>query len=144
MDYGEHKDPGDDEQTPDFHEIRDWEVRPDAFSSYRAGFEVRTYRRCFNILLFHHFPEETQWDGTEFGREYLVRSLSLNYQPSSINDSGQTEVSYLQSIIQKGYIRRQDRSYSVKQLPPWSSNTSRCNGIPKPGSSIGKISPMRR
>ncbi|MGR8999424.1 MAG: SpvB/TcaC N-terminal domain-containing protein, partial [Gammaproteobacteria bacterium] len=118
VDYGEHKDPENEEQTPDYQEIRSWEARPDAFSSYRSGFEIRTYRRCFNILMFHHFPEETQWDGSVFGRDYLVRSLSLNYQPSSINDSEQTEVSYLQSIVQKGYIRREDNSYSVKQLPP--------------------------
>lgn len=118
MDYGEHKDPEDDEQPPDYQEIRPWEARPDAFSSYRSGFEIRTYRLCFNILTFHHFPEETQWDGSDFGNNYLVRSLSLNYQPSSINESGQTEVSYLQSIIQKGYIRQADNSYSVKQLPP--------------------------
>lgn len=118
MDYGEHKDPDNEEQTPDHEEIRPWEARPDAFSTYRSGFEIRTYRRCFNILMFHHFPEEEQWDGSDFGRDYLVRSLSLNYQPSSINDSEQTGLSYLQSIIQKGYIRREDNSYSVKQLPP--------------------------
>ncbi|SFK87077.1 RHS repeat-associated core domain-containing protein [Nitrosomonas aestuarii] len=118
MDYGEHKDPEVDDQPPDYNEIRPWNLRPDAFSSYRSGFEVRTYRRCFNVLMFHHFPEETQWDESDFGRNYLVRSLSLNYQPSSINESGQTEVSYLQSIIQKGYIRQADNSYSVKQLPP--------------------------
>ncbi|HNP50792.1 MAG TPA: SpvB/TcaC N-terminal domain-containing protein [Nitrosomonas nitrosa] len=117
MDYGEHKAP-DDDQSPDYQEVRSWEARPDAFSTYRSGFEIRTYRRCFNILMFHHFPEEQQWDGSDFGINYLVRTLSLNYQPSSINESGQTEVSYLQSIVQKGYIRQADDSYSVKQLPP--------------------------
>ena len=32
--------------------------RPDPFSTYRAGFEVRTYRRCHRVLMFHHFPDE--------------------------------------------------------------------------------------
>ena len=31
---------------------------PDPFSSYRAGFEVRTYRLCQRVLMFHHFPDE--------------------------------------------------------------------------------------
>jgi hypothetical protein len=38
---------------------RSWGVRPDPFSSYRAGFEVRTYRRCRRVLMFHHIPDLT-------------------------------------------------------------------------------------
>ena len=34
-----------------------WAVRPDPFSTYRPGFEVRTYRRCRRVLMFHHFDE---------------------------------------------------------------------------------------
>ena len=30
---------------------------PTRFSSHRAGFEVRTYRRCHRILMFHRFTE---------------------------------------------------------------------------------------
>lgn len=113
MDYGEH-----DEQIPTPREIKAWTYRPDAFSTYRSGFEIRTNRLCKRILMFHHFEEEQQADGTDFGENYLVRSLDLSYQASSINQSGQTEVSYLQSIIQKGYIRKPDGSYSQKALPP--------------------------
>lgn len=36
---------------------RPWAVRPDPFSSYRAGFGVRTYRRCCRVLMFHHIPD---------------------------------------------------------------------------------------
>jgi RHS repeat-associated protein len=32
-----------------------WRVRPDPFSRYEAGFEVRTYRRLENLMLFHRF-----------------------------------------------------------------------------------------
>src|SRR5262249_31731092 len=52
---------------------REWSVRLDPFSSYRAGFEVRTYRLCRRVLMFHHFPREL---GTD---DYLVRSLDLQY-----------------------------------------------------------------
>ena len=36
---------------------RDWPIRPDPFSSWRAGFEVRTLRRCERVLMVHHFRE---------------------------------------------------------------------------------------
>ena len=49
-----------------------WAVRPDPFSSHRAGFEVRTYRRCRRVLMFHRFDE--------LGSEpYLVRSTEFEY-----------------------------------------------------------------
>lgn len=121
MDYGEHKNPVIEEDTPAYEEIRPWEVRSDAFSSYRSGFEIRTYRLCQGILMFHHFEEERQFIGTpeetNFGREYLVNSMDLSYEPSAINDSGQAEVTYLSSIIQSGYIRRGDGTYSKRSLP---------------------------
>jgi len=121
MDYGEHKNPVIEEETPAYEEIRPWEVRSDAFSTYRSGFEIRTYRLCQGILMFHHFEEERQFIGTPeetiFGREYLVNSMELSYEPSAINDSGQAEVTYLRSIIQSGYIRRGNGTYSKKSLP---------------------------
>ncbi|WP_179859915.1 SpvB/TcaC N-terminal domain-containing protein [Streptomyces sp. 1222.2] len=43
-----------------------WAARPDPFSSHRAGFEVRTYRRCRRVLMFHHIPDlPTGEDGYE-------------------------------------------------------------------------------
>src|ERR1044072_4038079 len=53
FDYGEHAldDPHPAEQS-------EWLCRHDPFSSYRAGFELRTYRLFQRILMFHHFPEE--------------------------------------------------------------------------------------
>jgi hypothetical protein len=32
-----------------------WAARPDPFSQFRPGFEVRTYRRCRRVMMFHHF-----------------------------------------------------------------------------------------
>ena len=50
FDFGEHS-----TDTP--VEIDAWGVRPDPFSSYRVGFEQRTYRLCQRVLMFHRFPE---------------------------------------------------------------------------------------
>lgn len=80
--------------------------------------------------MFHHFLEEKQWDGSDFGRDYLVSALDLVYEPSSINGAGQTEVTYLKSITQSGFVRKADGSYSRKSSP-WSLPTNTCNGIRK-------------
>ncbi len=34
-----------------------WDCRPDPYSVYTAGFEIRTYRLCKRILMYHHFDE---------------------------------------------------------------------------------------
>ncbi|PHN01150.1 SpvB/TcaC N-terminal domain-containing protein [Flavilitoribacter nigricans] len=115
FDYGEHDIAI---PVPQINADSKWDYRLDPFSSYRSGFEIRTNRLCKRILMFHHFEDEKQFDGTPFGKDYLVRSLDLHYQPSSINNAGQTEVTYLQSITQAGYIRKTDDTYSKKSLPP--------------------------
>ncbi|MGI5413970.1 SpvB/TcaC N-terminal domain-containing protein [Streptomyces chartreusis] len=51
---------------------RPWTARPDPFSNHRAGFEVRTHRRCHRVLMFHRFPELG-------ANPVLVRSLDLDY-----------------------------------------------------------------
>jgi hypothetical protein len=53
FDYGEH-----DADTPTPDEAGAWSCRNDPFSTYRPGFEVRTYRLCQRVLMFHHFPSE--------------------------------------------------------------------------------------
>lgn len=52
FDYGDH-DANNPKPAPD----RAWPVRPDAFSSYACGFEIRQYRLCRRLLLYHSFPE---------------------------------------------------------------------------------------
>ncbi|MGD2087635.1 MAG: SpvB/TcaC N-terminal domain-containing protein [Candidatus Aminicenantes bacterium] len=129
FDYGEHDDsiptPTDD-LVPNPTKDRLWDYRADAFSNYRAGFEIRTNRLCKRVLMFHHFKDEPG-----FGKDVLVRSLDFKYEPSSINGSDQTEVTYLQAIIQTGYIRKKDSegnySYSKKSLPPMEFDYQRLN-----------------
>ncbi|HEY3132259.1 MAG TPA: SpvB/TcaC N-terminal domain-containing protein [Acidobacteriota bacterium] len=67
MDYGDHE--GD---IPSIDPTTSWPVRPDPFSTCRAGFEVRTYRRCQRVLMFHRFEELGP-------NPKLVRSLELDY-----------------------------------------------------------------
>src|SRR5262249_3392448 len=38
--------------------LQPWPVCQDPFSTYRSGFEVRSYRLCRRVLMFHHFPDE--------------------------------------------------------------------------------------
>ncbi len=107
FDYGEHNEliP-----TPTEDESLKWNYRPDAFSSYRSGFEVRTNRLCERVLLFHKFEELGE-------SPCLVKSTKLNYEGSDINAAGGSEVSYLVSAEQSGYIRNEDNSYSKKSFP---------------------------
>lgn len=109
LDYGEH-----DWEAPQPEEESDlsWDYRADAFSSYRSGFEIRTNRLCKRILMFHRFEEL----GTD---PCLVRSTELNYVPSSINGSGQSEVTYLKTAVQAGCRRMENGTYSKKVLPPF-------------------------
>src|SRR5262249_27803178 len=54
-----------------------WPVRLDPFSTHRASFEVRTYRLCQRVLMFHRFDEL----GTE---PCLVRSTEFSYDENPI------------------------------------------------------------
>ncbi len=110
FDYGEH-----DEQTPTPGESRPWPVRPDPFSTYRAGFEVRTYRLCQRILMFHHIPDLPTG---EPGYEGLVRSTDFTYAYEQDPTSARNPVySFLNSVTQCGY-KREGAGYLKRTLPP--------------------------
>jgi len=82
-----------------------WQVRQDPFSSYRPGFELRTYRLCRRVLMFHHFPGEL---GTP---DYLVRATEFDYREDSIG-------SFITRITQSGYHLQPDGTYLKRSLPP--------------------------
>lgn len=109
FDYGEH-----DTAFPLPEEIPTlkWAARPDAFSSYRSGFEIRTYRLLQRVLFYHRFDE------LHAGAATLVRSLDLTYSSSSEDAAQPTELSTLEAITQCGYILKPDQTYSRKTLPP--------------------------
>lgn len=101
FDYGEH-----DPEAPTPDEPHVWLCRRDPFSTYRAGFEVRTCRLCRRVLVFHHFPEEPG-----VGTNGLVRSTDFAYRETPAG-------SFLTQITQTGYKRRQSENYEAKSLPP--------------------------
>jgi RHS repeat-associated protein len=100
LDYGEH-----DADHPLPTDSGPWGCRDDPFSSYRAGFEIRNYRLCRRILVFHHFPDEPG-----VGADCLVRSLDLEYAPDP-------RLSLLTSVSQRGYVREGD-AYAALAMPP--------------------------
>lgn len=119
-----------------------WSGRPDPFSSFRSSFEIRTYRRCHRVLMFHQFPE--------LGEEpYLVRSTELNYSdfdysssPFSVSDEldhkGSTRIaSFIQNVTQSGYVKDETKpvhsvngvnflTYIKKSIPPLEFEYSKC------------------
>jgi RHS repeat-associated protein len=101
FDYGEH-----DRDEPRPGESGAWMCRNDPFSSYRAGFEVRTYRLCQRILMFHHFPEEPG-----VGMDCLVSATEFGYRSSRV-------MSFLDNVTQRGYQRAESGGYTHRELPP--------------------------
>ncbi|HYT68977.1 MAG TPA: SpvB/TcaC N-terminal domain-containing protein, partial [Vicinamibacterales bacterium] len=106
LDYGEHS-----PDAPRPAEEREWICRHDAFSSYRSSFEVRTYRLCQRILIFHHFPNEAR-----VGADCLVRSMDLAYRGDA--QRGEALGSFLASITERGYARRPEGDYIARAIPP--------------------------
>lgn len=88
-------------------ELAEWQCRPDPFSTYRAGFEIRTYRLCQRVLMFHRFPELGV-------NPCLVRSTDFVYAHNWISC-----YSYMTSITQTGYVwDNLTTDYLFKSLPP--------------------------
>ncbi|UII33140.1 insecticidal toxin complex protein [Fulvivirga ulvae] len=114
FDYGEHDES---QPVPEESNSQLWDYRSDPFSSARSGFEIRTNRLCKRVLMFHRFPDLNSGTAT------LVRSLDFEYLTSDGLKEKSTrpaELSYLTGIIQKGYIKKADNSYSVKVMPKMS------------------------
>jgi RHS repeat-associated protein len=106
LDYGEH-----DPAVPLPTEAQRWTARHDPHSSYRSRFEIRTYRRCKRVLMFHHFPDQA-----EVGANCLVRSTNFSYSDTP-TDPLDPIYSFLLSAQQVGY-RRDGAGYTSKAIPP--------------------------
>ncbi|MDB4897901.1 MAG: repeat-associated core domain protein, partial [Firmicutes bacterium] len=108
FDYGEH-----DAAAPMPDDAGEWAYRDDSFSSYRAGFEVRTCRLCQRVLMFHHFALEA-----EVGNNCLVRSTDFAYapeqDPANPHNPGYR---FLSAVTQTGY-KRHAGGYLTSSLPP--------------------------
>lgn len=94
-----------------------WTPRPDAFSSYRAGFEVCSCRRCRRALMFHRFAELNQDHLAELDDESdLVLAIEFGYNDldysnaPTIDDElghrGSTRLaSFTKPVTQSGFVR---------------------------------------
>ncbi|MEV5010074.1 SpvB/TcaC N-terminal domain-containing protein [Streptomyces sp. NPDC055692] len=108
FDYGER-----DAAIPLPRDASGWRIRPDAFSSCRSGFEVRTHRLCRRVLMFHHFPDEP-----DVGSNCLVRSTDFTYAHEDAPADPRNPIySKLTAVTQRGY-QRQDSAYRVRSYPP--------------------------
>ncbi|PVH76116.1 SpvB-domain-containing protein [Cadophora sp. DSE1049] len=99
LDYGEH-----DQDLPTPAESTPWACRTDPFSRYHAGFEIRTYRICKRVLMFHHFSELNS-------ASLLVSSLDLVYQQSA-------GLAYLVSVSKVGYSLDAQSRPLKRTMPP--------------------------
>ena len=72
LDYGERA--CEQATVPTYAASQAWPLRPDPVASFNYGFEVRTLRRCQQVLMFHHFAELG-------AAPLLVSRLWLEYRP---------------------------------------------------------------
>ena len=80
-----------------------WPARQDPFSHHRSCFEVRTYRLCQRVLMFHHFDAELAVP------DCLVRCTEFSYQPNPI-------ATVMTAVTQSGYAL-QPGGYLQASLP---------------------------
>lgn len=100
FDYGEHH-----AEDPKPDDPGRWPCRLDPFSTYRPGFEVRDYRLCRRILMFHHFPDEP-----EVGTSCLVRSTAFDYRETPA-------ASFIVAVEDRHHRRREAGGYLTRARP---------------------------
>lgn len=112
FDYGEHS-----LDHPTTESDGNWACRQDAFSTYRAGFEVRTYRLCRRVLMFHHFPDELGVGDSG----YLVTSTNFEYDENGV-------ASLLKRVSSFGYVL-ENGTYSSAPMPALTLEYSKAPGL---------------
>lgn len=112
LDYGDHA------LVPDPSPSQDWEARADAFSSFRAGFDIRTYRCCKRVLLFHKFDSPTD----QAVPNLLVSALELTYEDypeAQLSNPHLEGFTYLKAAQVRGYKYDDlNQTYQSKTRPP--------------------------
>lgn len=115
FDYGEL-----DDDDPTGIPEQPWLYRPDAFSSYRSGFDVRTCRRCERVLMLHHIPDQAEGPGraAQPGYRSVVRSTEFTYDEEiDPNLASRPIYSFLKQVVQTGW-KRENGSTTRRSLPP--------------------------
>jgi hypothetical protein len=109
FDYGEH--------TTDLpQEVAEWVIREDPFSTFRAGFEIRTYRLCQRVLMFHEIPQELGAPAR------LVKAAELGYDQKPT-------VTYLTSIRGIGYAWDVDNNTTTAYTPTLNLDYTRVGAL---------------
>lgn len=80
-----------------------WEFRPDRFSGHRAGFEIRTARRCKRILMKVR-------DEAQRGLYHLVKTYQLDYKPFD-PEKDFSNISLLTAVRLHGYRDEKTRAF---------------------------------
>jgi len=116
LDYGEYDPELIQPEGGEILERRAWQLRPDPFSSYRSGFEVRTCRLCRRILMFHHIPDDLV---NQNGYDGLVHTIDFTYSGHK-KDSKVLDPSYsfLAATCQTYYKKTVDKKYILRLSPP--------------------------
>ncbi|NEJ83668.1 hypothetical protein GR268_45250, partial [Rhizobium leguminosarum] len=90
-----------------YNPVRTWDYRPDPFSTYEAGFEMRTYRCCAHTLMFHRFEQELG------NTPVLVHATRYDYQANA------AQLSECIHITQTGYTYdTTQQTYTTASVPP--------------------------
>ena len=128
FDYGEHNLA---HPAPAEDPAQKWVTRVDPFSNFRSTFDIRTYRLCQRVLMFHHFP---QGQNGEPGYDGMVRSTDFTYdqQNGQSQPLGNPIATKLLSITQTGYALDSTENLTSPNLfRRWSSLTRRPRSIPR-------------
>jgi RHS repeat-associated protein len=115
FDYGELN-----EANPTAVPEQPWFYRPDAFSSYRSGFEVRICRRCERVLMLHHIPDQPASGGqaAQAGYEGVVRSTEFTYDDELDPTLASKPIySFLSQVLQTGW-KQEGGTTTKRSLPP--------------------------
>ena len=99
FDYGEHDTSTNIPKNIDTEKNK-WLCRRDPFSTHRSGFDIRTYRRCHRVLVFHCFDELPH-------SPYLTKSVELIYDEhlSLLSKNEKlSKFSFLVSAKQNGHL----------------------------------------
>jgi RHS repeat-associated protein len=107
FDYGEHgfERASNDRTVCSAEEVNPWVCRHDSFATYKPGFEIRTYRLCQRVLMFHHFAELDS-------DPYLVKATEFSYDENPV-------ATMMEAVTHSGYIYNNvEKQYQAKTIPP--------------------------
>lgn len=100
FDYGQ-LDKNNPDETPG-----QWSARPDIFSTYKSGFEIRTARLCYGIYLRHFFTSENN------GQPFTTTALLPEYDVTPYSG-----LSIIKSIYSRGYKLQPGHPLWIQDIP---------------------------